>query len=92
MTSVDSTGRFRARIRTMGLDRAEVFAAMQLCAATWGLPHLHSGRGIRRLGRRLYECRMGREVRLIFAPRGAVLVFDFAGGHDDVQDYLRNAK
>ncbi len=92
MISFDSTGRFRACIRQMRLDREAVFAAMQLTAAAWGQPHLHSGRGIRRLAGDIYESRMDRHTRLIFLPAPGRLLFDFADSHDQVQAYLKNLR
>lgn len=92
MTSFDSTARFRACLKKEGLNRQAVFAAMQLTAAAWGQPHLHSGRGIRRLATGTYECRVGRATRLVFLPEFGNLLFDFAGNHDQVQAYLKNRR
>jgi hypothetical protein len=92
MISVDASGRFRARVKRLGLDQREVFQAMQLCAAAWGQPHLHSGRGIRRLGAGVYECRLTREVRLVFLPAGDRLWFDYAGDQASVRAYWRNRR
>ncbi len=92
MTSFDSSGRFRACIKKAGLNRHEVFATMQLAAAAWGQPHLHSGRGIRRLSPGVYECRLGRDTRLVFIPTEKALLFDLAGSHDDIRAYLKNRR
>ncbi|MFZ5495521.1 MAG: hypothetical protein ACOZE5_09345 [Verrucomicrobiota bacterium] len=92
MTFFESTARFRACIKQAGLDRTAVFSAMQLAAAAWGQPHLHSGRGIRRLSPGLYECRLGRDTRLVFLPARQGLLFDFAGNHDEVRAYLKNRR
>ncbi|MDI1247487.1 MAG: hypothetical protein PSV13_01265 [Lacunisphaera sp.] len=92
MISFDSTARFRACLKRENLDRQAVFAAMQLTARAWGQPHLHSGRGIRRLSAGLYECRMERETRLLFFAESTGLVFDFAGNHDQVRSYLKNRR
>lgn len=92
MTSFDSSGRFRASIKKSGLDRKEVWAAMQLTAAAWSQPHLHGGRGIRRLSPGVYECRLGRVTRLLFMPSGNGLLFDLAGNHDQIRAYLKNRR
>ena len=92
MISVEATALFISRLRKLSLDRAAVFAALQLCAAVWGQPHRHSGRGIRRLGREVYECRLDREIRLIFLPAPGGLVFDYAGSHDEVRAYLKKRR
>ena len=90
MISVEATDRFRDRLRKLELNRDEVLAAMNAAAASWGRPHVHSGAGIRRLHREVFECRCGRHIRLVFSREGDALLFDFAGSHDEVQAYLRN--
>lgn len=92
MISVETTSLFISRLRKLELDRAAVFSALQLCSAAWGRPHLHSGRGIRRLGKGVFECRLDRSTRLIFLPAPGRLVFDFAGNHDEIRDYLKNRR
>ena len=92
MISVEATGRFRDRLRKLELNRDEVLAAMNAAAASWGRPHLQGGIGIRRLRSGLSECRCGRSVRLLFFRVGEVLLFDFAGNHDEVRAYLRNQR
>jgi hypothetical protein len=92
MISVEASGLFISRLRKLDLDRPSVFAAMQLCAAAWGQPHFHSGRGIRRLGEGVYECRMDLGTRLVFRHTAGRLLFDFAGNHDQVQAYLKNRR
>jgi mRNA-degrading endonuclease YafQ of YafQ-DinJ toxin-antitoxin module len=69
-----------------------VASAMQSAAATFGRPHLHSGIDIRRLGRNLFECRVGIDLRLVFKREQDALVFVLAGNHDEVQAFLKNEK
>jgi len=90
MISVEATQRFRDCLRKRGLDPEVVFAAMTGAAVAWGRPHLHVGAGIRRLQPGVFECRCGREIRLVFTRAGGALLFDFAGNHDEVQAYLRS--
>ena len=90
MISVEATTRFCARLRSLELNRDEVFSAINAVAANWGRPHLHGGAGIRRLLPGIFECRCGRHTRLVFSRAGDALIFDFAGNHDQVQTYLRN--
>lgn len=92
MISVEASGLFISRLRKLALDRAAVFSAMQLCAAAWGQPHLHTGRGIRRLGTGVYECRLDLGTRLVFRPTVGRLLFDYVGNHDQVQAYLKNRR
>jgi hypothetical protein len=92
MTSFEASARFRASLKKAGLDRAAVFASMQFAAAAWGQPHLHGGRGIRRLSPRVYECRLGRDIRLVFLPTAQGRLFDLVGTHDEIRAYLKNRR
>ncbi|HEY5297628.1 MAG TPA: hypothetical protein VIK59_06865 [Verrucomicrobiae bacterium] len=67
----------------------EVSATLKSVMAGFGRPHLHTGLSIRKLGKHLYECRTTLAWRLIFEARKGVLIFDFAGGHNEVQNYLK---
>lgn len=71
-------------------ELAAATAAMHAAAATFGQPHLHSGRGIQQLRPGLYECRSGLGLRLLFERHGDTLHFVFAGKHDAIQAYLKN--
>jgi hypothetical protein len=88
MISIELSARFKKIVRKAARE-AEVSAALKLLRDGFGQPHAHSGLAIRKLGRRLYECRTGLAWRLIFEARKGVLTFDFAGDHDEVQKYLR---
>jgi hypothetical protein len=76
-------------VRKAGRE-TEVSATLRLIIEGFGNPPAHSGLGIRKLGKHLYECRTGLAWRLIFVAHKGLLVFDFAGDHDEVQSYLRN--
>ena len=67
----------------------QVTLVMQKAAGSFGQPHSHTGVGIRRLGRNLFECRVGLELRLLFKAGPGSLTFVFSGNHDDIQAYLR---
>jgi hypothetical protein len=69
-----------------------VAESMQSAAETFGRPHLHTGVDIRRLGKNLFECRTGIDLRLLFKSGPNEIVFVFAGNRDDVRAYLRNTK
>jgi hypothetical protein len=83
---IETTRRFRAAIKG---HEAAVVRALAEMQAGFGQPHRHAGLGIRKLGAHLFECRAGLKLRLIFIARKGVLTFDFAGDHQDVQNYLR---
>jgi hypothetical protein len=91
MISIELSNRFKKIVRKAGRE-AEVSATLNLLVEGFGNPHAHSGLAIRKLGKRLYECRTGLAWRLIFAAQKGVLTFDFAGDHGAVQDYLRNKR
>jgi len=89
MISIELSGWFKKRVRE-GRREAEVAATLKLVAEGFGQPHAHSGLAIRKLGKHLYECRTGLAWRLVFEAEKGRLVFDFAGDHDEVQNYLRS--
>jgi mRNA-degrading endonuclease YafQ of YafQ-DinJ toxin-antitoxin module len=89
MISIELSKRFKKRVRDSRRE-AEVSATLRLLADGFGKPHAHSGLGIRKLGKHLYECRTGLAWRLVFAAEKGRMVFDFAGNHDEVQNYLRS--
>lgn len=66
-----------------------VAVAMQEAATSFGQPHSHTGVDIRRLGKNLFECRVGLNLRLLFKAGPGTLTFVYSGSHDDVQAYLR---
>lgn len=91
MISIELSARFKKRAREAGRE-GEVAATLRLMLTGFGNPHAHSGLGIRKLGKHLYECRTGLNWRLIFQARKGVLTFDFAGNHDEVRKYLRGIR
>ena len=88
MISVEFTQRFRQIVRNAG-RQTEVSATLTLVREGFGRPHLHAGISIRKLGKNLYECRTAPAWRLVFHAQKGVLTIDFAGDHDEVQNYLR---
>jgi mRNA-degrading endonuclease YafQ of YafQ-DinJ toxin-antitoxin module len=77
-------------------DRARVGKLIQRVQENFGKPHLHSGTGNRDLspkGSRLsvYECRIGRGLRLVFTLESAALLyFHTIGNHDEVRRFLKS--
>ena len=91
MISIELTKRFKSIVRKSGRED-EVSATLKLVRDGFGNPHAHAGISIRKLGKRIYECRTGLNWRLIFEAQKGVLTFDFAGDHDEVQNYLRGRR
>jgi mRNA-degrading endonuclease RelE of RelBE toxin-antitoxin system len=55
----------------------------------FGIPHLHSGVGIRRLRDTLFECRVGLKLRLLFNAEPGVLSFTDLATHDEVRKIIK---
>ena len=91
MISVELSPRFKKIVRTARREDA-VRATLNLVVQGFGNPHAHTGLAIRKLGKHLYECRTSLAWRLVFLASKGVLVFDFAGDHDEVLDYLRGKR
>ena len=53
---------------------------------------MHSGIGIRRLTKTIFECRIGLDDRLafVFIATPPELVFFFIGNHDGIQKLIRS--
>jgi hypothetical protein len=75
--------------RRSDTELKQVAEAMQATASAFGRPHIHAGVDIRRLGRNLFECRVGLDLRLLFKCGPGALVFVYSGTHDGSRAYLR---
>jgi mRNA-degrading endonuclease RelE of RelBE toxin-antitoxin system len=91
MVRLDLHPRFLRRVRKLSARQAAaVESALQELQTGFGEPHRHSGLGVRRLRRSLYECRAGQDLRVLFwAEAGLLTVFD-AMAHDEIKNFLRN--
>ena len=88
--AIEFGSRFSIAARALPDDRRrDLEIALRKLAASFGQPHLHSGLGIRRLKRDYFECRVGRDVRVVFRMQGSLLKMALIGDHDDVQRFLR---
>jgi mRNA-degrading endonuclease RelE of RelBE toxin-antitoxin system len=71
-------------------DREQIAAALRDLRDGFGAPHLHSGLGIRRLRRDLYECRAGLYWRIVFlAEKGLLTAYDVMN-LEEVKAWLKN--
>ena len=75
-------------------ERNLIGEAMNAVLASWGQPHQHSGIGIRRLSKTIYECRLGLDERLafVFIATPPELVFFFLGNHDAIRKLIRSIR
>jgi hypothetical protein len=74
-------------------ERQEIGDAINRVIEGWGRPHVHSGIGIRRLTKTIFECRVGLDDRLafVFIATPPELVFFFIGNHDEIRKLIRSA-
>ena len=83
----------RLQKRAKGLSAAEreqISESLCALAEGFGRPHLHSGLGIRRLRKDLFECRAGLRWRIVFfAEKGLLTAYDVMT-HDELQAWLRS--
>jgi hypothetical protein len=69
--------------------RAKVEASLSAVAAQFGDPHQHSGLGLRKLGRGLWECRVDIRWRIVFLQEPDRLrAFDIMN-HDELRAWLK---
>ena len=88
---IDLSKRFRNRVREFPkARRREIARVIDAVRDGFGIPHLHSGLGIRRLRHDYFECRVGLQLRLVFRLRKGVLYFITAGSHDEVEAFMRS--
>jgi hypothetical protein len=71
-------------------EREQVAETLRTLANGFGNPHLHSGLGIRRLRKDLFECRSGLQWRIVFfAEKGLLTAYDVLT-HDEIKTWLRS--
>ena len=71
-------------------DREQIAASLQTLADGFGNPHLHSGLGIRRLRKDLFECRAGLHWRVVFFAEKSVLTAYDVMTYDQIKKWLRD--
>jgi mRNA-degrading endonuclease RelE of RelBE toxin-antitoxin system len=87
---IDLHPRFRRRVAKLGAaERTQIADALRTLQDGFGFPHLHSGLGIRRLRKGLFECRPGLQWRIVFfAEKGTITAYDVLT-HDQLKAWLR---
>jgi hypothetical protein len=73
-------------------EKVECLRALCELSEIFGHPHLHSGLAIRKLGNRLFECRVSLALRFIFQDRPSDLFVSFLGNHDEIKALLKSGK
>ncbi len=79
----------RAFRRLSATQQSGVNAAIAHLPEVFGRPHLHSGIGIRPFGG-FYECRIGRDLRVLFSFDRGDFILVTAGNHNVVARFLRD--
>ena len=88
--AVEFIERFAEDVRGLpAVKRLEIEAVLRRLSQTFGQPHLHTGLGIRRLKQNYFECRVGRDLRMVFRLDGSVLTMTRVGNHEDVRRFLK---
>ena len=89
--AVEFVARFRADARSLPVEkRREVEMALRRLPEVFGQPHLHSGLGIRRLKHSYFECRVGRDLRMVFKLDREALMMTRIGNHEEVRNFLKS--
>ena len=66
-------------------------AAFQLIDVLSKDRQIHQGLGLKRLMGNFWEVRKGLKARILFRWTGDLIEFIFAGNHDDIKRFLKNA-
>ena len=87
---IDLHPRFRKRVGKFSVaDRKQVAESLSALRDGFGLPHLHSGLGIRRLRKDLFECRAGLHWQIVFFAETGLLTAYNLMTHDELKAWLR---
>jgi hypothetical protein len=70
--------------------RFDFWKAVGQLIESFGRPHVHAGLGIRKLRPRLFEFRLGIDLRVLVRDRESDLYLTFLGSHDEVQKEIRS--
>jgi mRNA-degrading endonuclease YafQ of YafQ-DinJ toxin-antitoxin module len=79
----------RAFKRLSPTQQTAVNAVIGRLPEIFGRPHLHSGVGIRPFGG-FYECRVGRDLRVLFVFDEGVFILVTTGNHDAIARFIRD--
>jgi mRNA-degrading endonuclease RelE of RelBE toxin-antitoxin system len=86
---IETTAQFERSLDALPLAIQEkVEEAIPTLAQSFGKPHAHLG--IRKLGHRFYEYRIGLQLRIVFRHDPGALYLLLIGTHDEVRRLLRH--
>ena len=90
MVSIVPSAAFQRALRKLPpADQRTVLVALRTLSEAFGCPHVHSGLSIRQLGRRVYEVRVGLDLRVGFTLVGSSLLIQTVGNHDHIRAWLK---
>ena len=70
-------------------ERDQISEALRALSDGFGYSHRHSGLGVRRLRKHVFECRTRLRWRIVlFAEKGVLTVYDVMT-HDEIKTWLR---
>jgi hypothetical protein len=79
------------KLRELGpVALAEAEKRLAQLTREFGNPHIHSGLGLRKIGRRSYEIRVWLQWRIVLVHYGEWLLADDVLNHDGVARWLRH--
>lgn len=84
------TQRFQSDVAALSApQRALVFETMLGLPRVFGMPHRHSGAGLRKLhASGIFEARVGLGLRVVFAIDKQTMILHRVGTHDAIRRYL----
>ncbi len=90
MVSVVPSAAFQRALRKLPpRDQRAVLEALLALSGAFGQPHVHSGLSIRQLKRRVYELRVGLDLRVGFTFAQGSLMIQTIGNHDHIRAWLK---
>jgi len=93
MIRVDIGPRVGKTLERLGAEvTAQAEEKIRLVAEQYGDPHRHAGLGLRKIARRSYEIRVGRQWRVVFLHDGERLLAYDVMNHDEVSLWLRGQR
>lgn len=93
MIRVLLTPRIRTTAERLGPEiTSEANRVIAAVAKSFGQPHQHSGIGLRKLGRRSYEARLGLQWRIVFVRTGDSLTAYDIMDHAEVRRWLKGRR
>ena len=85
--------RFIRELRKLSeAEKESIQAALSSVMQDFGNPHQHGGIGLRKLGNKAWECRIGIDRRIVFERSDEGLVAFGIMNHDQVRTWVRNLK